>query len=382
MTEKSLKNFAENREESYTMAKQISEEKTTKNEKEKKTMSRRNNSAYRSMVTITTMIRNQGATADDITEKYGISESTLRRYLHKFFVRSDTINKYNRLLRENAKAKQARAIAPVVKSVRTNEVVEETAEVITLIEPEKDFQNIFIIDPILIQVHENRKSFGKIMKKLISEHSDFVIYSKSRLEWMSEKGKSKAAAMLAKEILEDRSVKKAETVLSISEYSAFMDGIVITDPKAINGVFLEDAYKVISFEDFLKGDENELDSSEYARKFTIPITLNKMGRMICDLGELREYLEKVYGANSIVDVKIMTEDGKEKWTPTGKLMIKIGDTIKIRAVDDNGGGDFTAKLSIIKNETVNNAVETYYDANADESSANYRNGGARTGSAM
>lgn len=171
-------------------------------------MSRRNNSAYRSMVTITTMIRNQGATADDITEKYGISESTLRRYLHKFFVRSDTINKYNRLLRENAKAKQARAIAPVVKSVRTNEVVEETAEVITLIEPEKDFQNIFIIDPILIQVHENRKSFGKIMKKLISEHSDFVIYSKSRLEWMSEKGKSKAAAMLAKEILEDRSVKK------------------------------------------------------------------------------------------------------------------------------------------------------------------------------
>lgn len=382
MTEKSLKNFAENREESYTMAKQISEEKTTKNEKEKKTMSRRNNSAYRSMVTITTMIRNQGATADDITEKYGISESTLRRYLHKFFVRSDTINKYNRLLRENAKAKQARAIAPVVKSVRTNEVVEETAEVITLIEPEKDFQNIFIIDPILIQVHENRKSFGKIMKKLISEHSDFVIYSKSRLEWMSEKGKSKAAAMLAKEILEDRSVKKAETVLSISEYSAFMDGIVITDPKAINGVFLEDAYKVISFEDFLKGDENELDSSEYARKFTIPITLNKMGRMICDLGELREYLEKVYGANSIVDVKIMTEDGKEKWTPTGKLMIKIGDTIKIRAVDDNGGGDFTAMLSIIKNETVNNAVETYYDANADESSASYRNGGARTGSAM
>lgn len=161
-----------------------------------------------------------------------------------------------------------------------------------------------------------------------------------------------------------------------------MDGIVITDPKAINGVFLEDAYKVISFEDFLKGDENELDSSEYARKFTIPITLNKMGRMICDLGELREYLEKVYGANSIVDVKIMTEDGKEKWTPTGKLMIKIGDTIKIRAVDDNGGGDFTAKLSIIKNETVNNAVETYYDANADESSASYRNGGARTGSAM
>lgn len=364
------------------MAKQISEEKTTKNEKEKKTMSRRNNSAYRSMVTITTMIRNQGATVDDITEKYGISESTLRRYLHKFFVRSDTINQYNRLLRENAKAKQARAIAPVVKSVRTNEVVEETAEVITLIEPEKDFQNIFIIDPILIQVHENRKSFGKIMKKLISEHSDFVIYSKSRLEWMSEKGKSKAAAMLAKEILEDRSVKKAETVLSISEYSAFMDGIVITDPKAINGVFLEDAYKVISFEDFLKGDENELDSSEYARKFTIPITLNKMGRMICDLGELREYLEKVYGANSIVDVKIMTEDGKEKWTPTGKLMIKIGDTIKIRAVDDNGGGDFTAKLSIIKNETVNNAVETYYDANADESSASYRNGGARTGSAM
>lgn len=382
MTEKSLKNFAENREESYTMAKQISEEKTTKNEKEKKTMSRRNNSAYRSMVTITTMIRNQGAKVDDITEKYGISESTLRRYLHKFFVRSDTINQYNRLLRENAKAKQARAIAPVVKSVRTNEVVEETAEVITLIEPEKDFQNIFIIDPILIQVHENRKSFGKIMKKLISEHSDFVIYSKSRLEWMSEKGKSKAAAMLAKEILEDRSVKKAETVLSISEYSAFMDGIVITDPKAINGVFLEDAYKVISFEDFLKGDENELDSSEYARKFTIPITLNKMGRMICDLGELREYLEKVYGANSIVDVKIMTEDGKEKWTPTGKLMIKIGDTIKIRAVDDNGGGDFTAKLSIIKNETVNNAVETYYDANADESSASYRNGGARTGSAM
>ena len=185
------------------------------------------------------------------------------------------------------------------------------------------------------------------MKKLISEHSDFVIYSKSRLEWMSEKGKSKAAAMLAKEILEDRSVKKAETVLSISEYSAFMDGIVITDPKAINGVFLEDAYKVI-----------------------------------CDLGELWEYLEKVYGANSIVDVKIMTEDGKEKWTPTGKLMIKIGDTIKIRAVDDNGGGDFTAKLSIIKNETVNNAVETYYDANADESSASYRNGGARTGSAM
>lgn len=91
------------------MAKQISEEKTTKNEKEKKTMSRRNNSAYRSMVTITTMIRNQGATADDITEKYGISESTLRRYLHKFFVRSDTINQYNRLLRENAKAKQARA---------------------------------------------------------------------------------------------------------------------------------------------------------------------------------------------------------------------------------------------------------------------------------
>ena len=382
MTEKSLKNFAENREESYTMAKQISEEKTTKNEKEKKTMGRRNNSAYRSMVTITTMIRNQGATADDITEKYGISESTLRRYLHKFFVRSDTINQYTRLLRENAKAKQARAIAPVVKSVRTNEVVEETAEVITLIEPEKDFQDIFIIDPILIQVHENRKSFGKIMKKLISEHSDFVIYSKSRLEWMSEKGKSKAAAMLAKEILEDRSVKKAETVLSISEYSAFMDGIVITDPKAINGVFLEDAYKVISFEDFLKGDENELDSSEYARKFTIPITLNKMGRMICDLGELREYLEKVYGANSIVDVKIMTEDGKEKWTPTGKLMIKIGDTIKIRAVDDNGGGDFTAKLSIIKNETVNNAVETYYDANADESSASYRNGGARTGSAM
>lgn len=356
------------------------ETKTTNTEKETKTMRKKSYKAYKSIRTILKKIRD-GATAEEICQEYGICRATLGKYFHMFFSRSDTVNHYNRLLRENAKAKQAKAVAEVVESVRHNKAVEETAEVSAMIEPVENFPNIFIIDPILIQVHENRKSFGKIMEKLTSEHSDFVIYSKSRLEWMSEKGKSKAAAMLAKEILEDRSVKKAETVLSISEYSAFMDGIVITDPKAINGVLLEDAYEVISFEDFLKGDENELDSSEYARKFTIPITLNKMGRMICDLGELREYLEKVYGANSIVDVKIMTEDGKEKWTPTGKLMIKIGDTIKIRAVD-NGGSDFTAKLSIIKNETVNNAVETYYDADADESSASNRNGGARTGSAM
>ena len=360
------------------MVKKISEE--TKTEKENGTMIRRNNSAYRSMPTITMMIRNQGATTDDISEKYGISESTLRRYLHKYFKRRDTINKYNRLLRENAKAKQVRAVAEVV------EVVKETPEAI--IEPVENFPDLFIIDPTMIQVHENRKYYGKIMEKLISEHFDFVIYSKSRLEWMREKGQSKAAAMLAKEIMEDNSIEKAETVLTLSEYSAFMEGIVITDSKAMNNGFLEDAYKVISFEDFLESapektevDENELDSIDYARKLTVPIILNKMGRMICDLGELREYLEKVYGANSIVDVKIVTEDGKEKWTPTGKLMIKIGDTIKIKAVDD-GGSEFTAKLSIIKNETVNNAVETYYDANADESSASNRNGGARTGSAM
>ena len=386
MAKNSLKKFAVIREESYTMVKKISEEtKTTKTEKENGTMIRRNNSAYRSMGTITMMIRNQGATTDDISEKYGIRESTLRRYLHKYFVRSDTIKHYNRLLRENAKAKQARAVAEVVESVRTNEVVEETAEATKLIEPAKTTK-FFIIDPILVLVHENRKSFGKVIEKLSSEHLDFVIYSNSRLKYM-KKNCSRAAAMLAEEILENDKIEKAETVLALNEYSAFMEGIIITDFKAKIDGSLENAYEVITFKEFLDGasenkrvDEKEMNSIDYVRKLTVPVTLNKMGRMICDLGKLQEYLENVYGANSIVDVKIIAEDGKERKTPTGKLMIKIGDTIRIKAVGDGG---FTAKLSIIKNETVNNAVESYYNADNDESaSADNHDGGVEIEFAM
>lgn len=352
------------------MAKKISKE-NAKNEKELGIM--RKNSVYGSINTIAKMIR-QGATVEDITEKYSIAESTLRRYLRKHFVRKDTVNRYNRLLRENAKAKHTNVVVKLEESVTSTEIGEKIAEMTAMIEPAKNFPNFFIIDPILIQVHENRKSFGKVLEKLTSKHLDFVIYSKSRLEKMSE-SYSKSAAMLAKEILENEAIKKAETILMLSEYSAFMEGIVITDSEAKNGSFLRNSYKVITFEEFLDNapemkevDENKKDSIDYARKLTVPVTLNKMGRMICDLRNLQEHLENVYGVNNIVDIKITSESGTERKTPTGKLMLKIGDTINLKAVDDDGSG-FIAKLSIIKNDTANNAVETYYDANYDESAS-------------
>ena len=336
--------------------------------KETKTMGR--NSAYSCINTITKMIR-MGATVEDITEKYGITESTLRSYLRKHFKRRDTRIRYNRLLRENAKAKQARAVAEVEESVRTNEIVEKkTAEATKLIEPAKTTK-FFIIDPILVLVHENRKSFGKVIEKLSSEHLDFVIYSNSRLKYM-KKNCSRAAAMLAKEILENDKIEKAETVLNLNEYSAFMEGIIITDFKAKIDGSLENAYEVITFKEFLDGasenkrvDEKEMNSIDYVRKLTVPVTLNKMGRMICDLGKLQEYLENVYGANSIVDVKIIAENDKERKTPTRKLMIRPGETITFVGVE-NGEG-FTAKISIIKNTIVDNAIETYYNVVAGES---------------
>lgn len=84
-----------------------SKKATATNVKETKTMGRY--SAYSCINTITKMIR-MGATVEDITEKYGITESTLRSYLRKHFKRRDTRIRYNRLLRENAKAKQNESV--------------------------------------------------------------------------------------------------------------------------------------------------------------------------------------------------------------------------------------------------------------------------------
>lgn len=111
--------------------------------KEKKNM--RRNSAYSCINTITKMIR-MGATVEDITEKYGITESTLRSYLRKHFKRRDTRIRYNRLLRENAKAKQNESVEVVATETATEvkESVEETAEVSTpLVEPAKNFPGFF-----------------------------------------------------------------------------------------------------------------------------------------------------------------------------------------------------------------------------------------------
>lgn len=174
--------------------------------KEKKNM--RRNSAYSCINTITKMIR-MGATVEDITEKYGITESTLRSYLRKHFKRRDTRIRYNRLLRENAKAKQNESVEVVATETATEvkESVEETAEVSTpLVEPAKNFPDFFIIDPCLIQVYENRKLFGDIMEKLVSEHLDFAIYSKSKLERMAKKSWSMTASMLAQQMIDDKAI--------------------------------------------------------------------------------------------------------------------------------------------------------------------------------
>lgn len=346
-----------------------SKKATATNVKETKTMGRY--SAYSCINTITKMIR-MGATVEDITEKYGITESTLRSYLRKHFKRRDTRIRYNRLLRENAKAKQNESVEVVASETATEleESVEKTAEVSTpLVEPAKNFPDFFIIDPCLIQVYENRKLFGDIIEKLVSEHLDFAIYSKSKLERMAKKSWSMTASMLAQQVLEDKAIEKIETVLTLSEYSAFMEGIVITDAETKNNGFLEDAYDVTTFDEFLarasekKDVEEKEDSIEYLRKLTIPVTLNKMGRMICDLSELQKYLKNIYGVDDIVNVQICSEDDKEKKTPTGKLMIRPGDTITFVGV----GEGFTAKISIIKNTIVDNAIETYYNVGAGES---------------
>ena len=179
------------------------------------------------------------------------------------------------------------------------------------------------------------------------------------------------ASMLAHQIIEDKAIEKIETILTISEYSAFMEGIVITDAETKNNGFLKDAYDVITFDEFLarasekKDVEEKEDSIEYLRKLTIPVTLNKMGRMICDIGELQKDLKNIYGVDEIVNVQISSEDDKERKTPTGKLMIRPGDTITFVGVE-NGEG-FTAKISIIKNTIVDNAIETYYNVGAGES---------------
>ena len=209
------------------------------------------------------------------------------------------------------------------------------------------------------------------MEKLVSEHLDFAIYSKSKLERMAKKSWSMTASMLAHQIIEDKAIEKIETILTISEYSAFMEGIVITDAETKNNGFLKDAYDVITFDEFLarasekKDVEEKEDSIEYLRKLTIPVTLNKMGRMICDIGELQKDLKNIYGVDEIVNVQISSEDDKERKTPTGKLMIRPGDTITFVGVE-NGEG-FTAKISIIKNTIVDNAIETYYNVGAGES---------------
>lgn len=364
-------------------------ETTVNNQKELKNM--RRNAVFKSINTITKMIRT-GATVEDITEKYGIAESTLRRYLRKHFVRRDTLNRYNRLLRDNAKAKQHASVnAEIVASetaTKVEESVEETSKVgIALMDSAKKLPDFFIIDPYLIQVYENRKFFGDIMEKLVSEHLDFAIYSKSKLERMAEKSWSMTAAMLAQKILADKAIEKVETVLTLSEYSAFMEGIVITDTDTKANGFLRDAYDVISFEEFLekvpekKNVEEKEDSIEYLRKLTIPVTINKMGRMICDISELQNALKNIYGVEDIVDVQIRSEDDKERKTPTGKLMMRPGDTITFSGIEN--GEVFSAKISIIKDAIVQNAIETYYNVGAGKSAfADNRNLGVETKTAL
>lgn len=364
-----------------------SKESTATDVKETKNM--RRNSVYSCINTITKMIR-MGATVEDITEKYGITESTLRSYLRKHFKRRDTRIRYNRLLRENAKAKQNKSVEVVASETATEleESVEENAEVSTpLVEPVKNFPDFFIIAPCLIQVYENRKLFGDVMEKLVSEQLDFAIYSKSKLERIAKKSRSMTASMLAQKILKSQTIEKIETVLTLSEYSTFMEGIVITDAETKNNGFLENAYDVITFDEFLarapekKDVEEKEDYSEYLRKLTIPVTINKMGRMICDISELQNALKNIYGVEDIVDVRICSEDDKERKTPTGKLMMRPGDTITFSGIDN--GEVFSAKISIIKDAIVQNAIETYYNVGAGKSVfADNRNLGVETKTAL
>lgn len=364
-----------------------SKKTTATDVKETKTM--RRNSAYSCINTITKMIR-MGATVEEITEKYGITEPTLRSYLRKHFKRRDTHIRYNRLLRENAKAKQNKSVEVVASETATEleESVEKTAEVSTpLVEPAKNFTDFFIIDPCLIQVYENRKLFGDIMEKLVSEHLDFAIYSKSKLERMAKTSRSMTAVMLAQQVFADKRIEKIETVLTLNEYAAFMEAIVITDAETKNNGFLKDAYDVITFDEFLarapeKKDVNEReDSIEYVRKLTIPVTINKMGRMICNISKLQDALKNIYGVDDIVDVQIRSEDDKERNTPTGKLMMRPGDTITFSGIEN--GEVFSAKISIIRDAIVQNAIETYYNVGAGKSAfADNRNLGVETKTAL
>ena len=333
-------------------------------------------------------IINAGGTSMDIFNKYGISKTTIHRYLCMYHVYQGIAEKYWIKLLKNDKLSEASAecietVDPAMEAdtepTEDVEAVESTAEADT--EPAKegvvDSENEecnpkYLIDSQLVQRHDGRCYWEPLVNELKSRNVTFAVHSKNRMRVLSEYY-GYGAANLAKSIISDPTIDMLDTKLYLEPAAASIGACVITHTEQTAEACRNAGVNVMMVQDLLADSKNsgeecvhvldpdDEEAAKWVKKLSLPISLNNNKRAIVALKDIAEYAEKHYGTK--VSVKVADENKSERKTPTGVVRLKKGDFVIIK------GENLNVILKISNETEKENCYEVYYSTAENTSAA-------------
>lgn len=314
-----------------------------------------------------------GCTSLNIKEKFGISKSTIYRYLFKYHPKYKGVaQKYweKLLLNDSNAVSQATVevdevseeVAEVAITASEPEVSEPTEEVSNVYESEREESPKFLLDSQLVQRHDGRCYWEQLIKALKSKNLPFAVHSRKRMAVLAQYY-GPAASALAKNILKDESIKTLDTKLHLEWAAASIGACVVTHSEQTAEACRNAGVDVLMVQDLIASanptaeyihelDPQDEEAAKWVKKLSLPVKINNNKRAIATLKDIEEYAEKHYGIK--VTIKVTDCNKTERRTPTGAVRLQKGDFIFIE------GDNLKVILKVCCETEKENCYEVYY----------------------
>lgn len=341
--------------------------------------------------TIQRMIE-EGATTKKIMEYFGVkSPTTIRNYITRYNKNDDdVIQQYmDKLHSNNVAAKKSSAIQEteakqedtcVTDSDTIDEVNENSEKNVSEVIDDDDVMPVlnaprYLLEADIIKYYDCRVKWDELIRMLKAENAEVFVHHFNKVYAIAKGHFNSSARKLAYEVLNDKFIDVIKTPLSIQNTAILIGAVVIVSRKKNERYYEGHGVSYILLDDYIASrtaktnkhieeyviDPDDEEAVKWARKLSIPVTLNNNRKIIAEISELVRFAEKQYGEES-AEVTIFDTNGKERKTPTGKVKLCTGDTIKIV-------GSIIVILKVYSETLAENAYEIYYTSVSDEVSS-------------
>lgn len=323
-----------------------------------------------------------GKTFSDITERFHISRTTIRRYLDRRYGetnRGGVADKYWDMLLKNSRTENKRDNSNTAEDTDCHDITDNDEFAAITEEAEENYtENVivtdddsvefeaemepehleYVLDSQMVQRHEGRQQLPSVVEKLQAMGATFEVHSRQRMEELATVNPFSGAGKCAEEVLNTLPV--ADTLLYLKEYAYFKHAMVITCSERTRTECARIGVETIDATEFLTEIEDYADTPlTEARKFDIPCRMNNNRRIICDLQELKQAISKWFNLQ-VEDVKISvtSKTERQKNSPTGRIRLEVEDKITFEAMTEDHF--IMGQLEMICEEIKANAVQRLY----------------------